>query len=230
MNKLLLKFDDFIDKIEAKVKPPIHRALVFLLIPKNGFDFAIRWFVLLFAIVGIYLLTYIPILKDFSNKKIIGTISSLQVGVTGSGNIRFSGNSEFYYFKINDYAATFYINNMGSMLLGNGSLSRWMFKKGNRIETTITEKDYKRLNIVTPKSSVKGRIFPDKENCIHVYGITINNEKVNSKYDSLLSDSYFNNFGWLIPLYVYFIALSVSFCFAIRSEIIDRKRRKLKIT
>lgn len=116
MNKLLLKFDDFIDKIEGKVKPPIHRALIFLLIPKNGFDFAIRLFVLLFAIVGIYLLTYIPLSRDFSNKKIIGTISSLHVGVTGSGNIRFSGNAEFYYFKLDGYKCTFLISNKGSFL------------------------------------------------------------------------------------------------------------------
>ncbi|NTE02969.1 hypothetical protein G6M26_02970 [Agrobacterium tumefaciens] len=107
MNKLLLKFDDFIDRIEQKVEPPIHRVLIFLFVPKNGFNFAIRWFVLLFAIFVIYSLTYIPILKDFSAKKIKGTISSLKVDVTGSGNIRFSGNAEYYYFKLDGYKCTF---------------------------------------------------------------------------------------------------------------------------
>lgn len=227
MNKLLFKFDDFIDKIEDNIKPPIHRALVFLLVPKNWFDFAIRWFVLLFAIFAIYSLTYIPILKDFSDKKIKGTISSLQVGVTGSGNIRFSGNAEYYYFKLDGYKCTFLMSNKGSFL-EEGMIYRELFEKGNRIETTIVKNDFKRLFINTSLSSIKGREFPDHEDCVRVYGIVVNGEKINSKYNSLFCISYFNNFGWLIPLWIYFIGLSVGGLIMIRSRYFDRKAEKYK--
>lgn len=226
MNKLLLKFDDFIDKIEHKVKPPMHRLLIFIFVPKNGFDFAIRWFILLFSIIGVYLLTYIPISRDFLNKKITGTISSLQVGVTGSGNIRFSGNAEYYYFRLDGYKCTFLISNKGSFL-GEGMIYSGIFTKGNRIETTIVENDIKRLFINAPSSSIKGREFPDHKDCVRVYGITVNGEKINSKYNSLLCVSYFNNFGWLIPLWIYFIGLSVGGLIIIRSRYFDKKAEKI---
>jgi hypothetical protein len=225
MNKLLLKFDDFIDKIEHKVKPPIHRVLIFLFVPKYGFDFAIRWFVLFFTIIGIYLLTYIPILNDFSNTRIIGTISSSRVGVTGSGNIRFSGNAEYYYFKLDGYKCTFLMSNKGSFL-GEGMIYRGIFTKGNRIETTIVKNDFKRLFINTPSSSINGREFPDHEDCVRIYGMDVNGEKINSKYNSLLCVSYFNNFGWLIPLWIYFIGLSVGGLIILRSRYFDREVEK----
>ena len=228
MNKILYKIDDFVDKIENLIKPPLYQAIAFVFIPRSLIGGVVRWFFVLFAIIGVYLLTYIPISRDFLNKKITGTISSLQVGVTGSGNIRFSGNAEYYYFRLDGYKCTFLISNKGSFL-GEGMIYREIFTKGNRIETTIVKNDFKRLFINTPSSSIKGREFPDHKDCVRVYGITINGEKINSKYNSLLCVSYFNNFGWLIPLYIYFIILSVSYGLGLWFEIKDRRRKKLGV-
>ena len=222
MNKLLFKFDDFIDGIEERVSPVLRKAISFIFMPRSITDAFIRWFVLLLAIISIYLITYIPVNNGLSENKIFGKINALEVARYGSGNIRFSGNSEIYYFKIDGYRSTFYINNMGSFL-GNGSLSRWMFEKGNKIETTISKNDYARLFKGTPLPSVKDSVFPDDDDCILVYGITVNGQKINSKYASLFSVSYFNNFSWLIPLYIYFIVLTLIIGIMIQATYSDWK-------
>lgn len=88
---------------------------------------------------------------------------------------------------------------------------RGIFTRGNTIETTIVKNDFKSLLINAPSSSIKGREFPGHEDCVRVYGITVNGQKINSKYASLFSVSYFNNFGWLTPLYIYFIVSVIWF-------------------
>lgn len=227
MSNLLYKFDDFIDLIVGKIKPLFDKAISLIFMPRNITDALIRCFLLIACIFALYAKTFIPISKDFSDKKIKSTLISVKIGVIGSGNVRFSGNAEYYYFKLNGYRCTFFMTNQGSFL-GEGLLSRKLFKTGNLIETTITKTDYHRLFNEIPLSDIKSRKFPKQEDCVRAYGITVNGHIINSKYASLFSVSYFNNFGWIIPLYIYLFVLMAGFGVLLYSIYINWKSKKVK--
>lgn len=155
-------------------------------------------------IIIISLSTCTKINNSLYNNPIHGKITEILIGYKGGGISKYSGSSTHYYVKLDDYKATFYINDM-DLLFEKRNLSSDLLKRGMLLTTIVDKDGLRKLNIQTKTYMNGNKLWPIREDCIQMYGLTIQNREIVSTSATIRELVYHKWFWIFVPLLIYIL-------------------------